>query len=110
MARVVRPGGRVVVLEFGQPGGALFGPLFRWYSRHVIPRVGGILSGDRSAYEYLDRTAARFPAGDSFAALLRATGAFRRVEAHPLTGGVAFIYVGEVAAAPGARGPDEEAT
>jgi demethylmenaquinone methyltransferase/2-methoxy-6-polyprenyl-1,4-benzoquinol methylase len=110
MARVVRPGGRVVVLEFGQPGGALFGPLFRWYSRHVIPRVGGILSGDRSAYEYLDRTAARFPAGDSFAALLGATGAFRRVEAHPLTGGVAFIYVGEVAAAPGARGPDEEAT
>jgi demethylmenaquinone methyltransferase/2-methoxy-6-polyprenyl-1,4-benzoquinol methylase len=98
MARVVRPGGRVVVLEFGQPRGALFGPAFRWYSRHVIPRVGGLLSGDRGAYEYLDRTAARFPSGESFVELLRGTGRFRSVAAHPLTGGVAFVYVGEVAA------------
>jgi len=110
MARVVRPGGRVVVLEFGQPGGALFGPLFRWYSRQVIPRVGGFLSGARSAYEYLDRTAARFPAGESFAALLRATHAFSSVAAHPLTGGVAYVYVGEVAARPGAPSPEGERT
>lgn len=110
MARVVRPGGRVVVLEFGQPGGALFGPLFRWYSRHVIPRVGGFLSGDRAAYEYLDRTAARFPSGGSFAALLRRTRAFRSVAARPLTGGVAYVYVGEVAERPGAGLPDGEGT
>src|SRR5882762_9631681 len=48
MARVVRPGGVVAVLEFGQPGGALFGPLYRFYSAHVIPRVGGLLTGRRS--------------------------------------------------------------
>jgi len=97
MARVTRPGGRVVVLEFGQPGGALFGPLFRWYSRAVLPRVGGWISGRRAAYEYLDRTASRFPAGEAFTALLRSTGLFRDVRARALTGGVAYVYVGEVA-------------
>jgi demethylmenaquinone methyltransferase / 2-methoxy-6-polyprenyl-1,4-benzoquinol methylase len=96
MARVARPGGRVVVLEFGQPGGALFGPLFRWYSRVVLPRIGGWISGRRAAYEYLDRTASSFPAGEAFTDLMRATGRFRHVRALPLTGGVAYVYVGEV--------------
>jgi demethylmenaquinone methyltransferase / 2-methoxy-6-polyprenyl-1,4-benzoquinol methylase len=96
MARVVRPGGRVVVLEFGQPGGALFAPLYRWYSHRVLPRIGGWVSGDRSAYEYLDRTSSRFPAGERFAELMRGTGAFRNVKTRPLTGGVAYVYVGEV--------------
>ncbi|HLQ66644.1 MAG TPA: bifunctional demethylmenaquinone methyltransferase/2-methoxy-6-polyprenyl-1,4-benzoquinol methylase UbiE [Candidatus Limnocylindrales bacterium] len=99
MARVARPGGRVIVLEFGQPGGSLFGPFFRWYSRAVLPRVGGWISGRRSAYEYLDRTAARFPAGAAFAELMRGTGRFREVLARPLTGGVAYVYAGEVAGA-----------
>jgi len=96
MARVVRPRGRVVVLEFGQPGGALFAPLYRFYSRRVLPRIGGWVSGDRSAYEYLDRTSSGFPAGERFAALMRETGAFREVRMRPLTGGVAYVYVGEV--------------
>lgn len=98
LARVVRPGGRVVVLEFGQPGGALFGPLYRLYSRQILPRLGGLLTGDRAAYEYLDRTSSRFPAGEAFAALMRATSLFAEVRVHALTGGVAFVYVGEVAA------------
>jgi len=96
LARVVRPGGRVVVLEFGQPGSALFAPLYRFYSRRILPTIGGWVSGERSAYEYLDRTSSRFPAGERFASLMRATGAFRRVESHALTGGVAHVYVGEV--------------
>ncbi|MGE5175202.1 MAG: bifunctional demethylmenaquinone methyltransferase/2-methoxy-6-polyprenyl-1,4-benzoquinol methylase UbiE [Hyphomicrobiales bacterium] len=94
MARVVRPGGRVVVLEFGQPGGTVFGPLFRVYSRAVLPRVGGWVSGQRSAYEYLDRTASSFPAGDHFTETMRATGAFASVAQRALTGGVAYVYVG----------------
>jgi demethylmenaquinone methyltransferase/2-methoxy-6-polyprenyl-1,4-benzoquinol methylase len=102
LARVVRPGGRVVVLEFGQPGGALFAPVYRFYSRWVLPRVGGWVSGQRSAYEYLDRTSSRFPAGEQFAALVRGTGAFQSVGAYPLTGGVVYVYVGEVGEA-GAR-------
>ena len=98
LARVVKPGGRVVVLEFGQPGGALFGPLYRLYSHRVLPRLGGLLTGDRAAYEYLDRTSSRFPAGEAFVSLLRETRAFSDVRLHSLTGGVAFVYVGTVAA------------
>lgn len=97
MARVARPGGRVVVLEFGQPGGLAFGPLFRFYSRRLLPRIGGWVSGQRSAYEYLDRTAFAFPSGERFAAMMRETGAFRGVATHSLTGGVAYVYVGATA-------------
>jgi len=97
LARVTRPGGRVVVLEFGQPGGAWFGPLYRFYSHSVLPRLGGFISGQRSAYEYLDRTSSRFPSGEWFLTMMRDTSAYRDVHAHALTGGVAYVYVGEVA-------------
>lgn len=93
MARVVKPGGCVVVLEFGQPDGA-FGAFFRAWSRGVIPAVGGLLTGNRAAYEYLPRTAAKFPAGDRFVALMRESGAFRDSEAHPLWSGTAYVYRG----------------
>lgn len=95
MARVVRPGGVVVVLEFGQPTGA-FGALYRWYSRVVMPRLGGYLTGDRGAYEYLPRTAAAFAAGERFVALMHKAKAFKEVVAHPLWLGVAWAYVGRV--------------
>jgi demethylmenaquinone methyltransferase/2-methoxy-6-polyprenyl-1,4-benzoquinol methylase len=93
LARVVRPGGAVVVLEFGQPRGP-FGALFRAYSRGVMPVVGGLLTGNRAAYEYLPRTAAAFPAGERFLDLMRDAGSFTAVEAHPLTFGTAFVYRG----------------
>lgn len=96
MARTVRPGGRLMVLEFGQPGGALFAPVYKLYSHHLLPRIGGWVSGDRAAYEYLDRTSSRFPAAERFVSLMRGTGAFREVTARPLTGGVVYVYVGEV--------------
>ncbi len=95
LARVVKPGGRVVVLEFGQPGGA-FGALYRFYGRQVMPRLGGWLTGQRAAYEYLPRTAAAFPAGERFLSLMDEAGGFRARAAHPLTFGVAYVYVGEV--------------
>jgi demethylmenaquinone methyltransferase/2-methoxy-6-polyprenyl-1,4-benzoquinol methylase len=95
MARVVRPGGRVVVLEFGQPRG-VFGAIFRAYSRVVMPAVGGLLTGNRAAYEYLPRTAAAFPAGDRFLALMDDARCFSSREAHPLWAGTAYVYVGTV--------------
>ena len=95
MARVVRPGGKVVVLEFGQPDG-LFGALFRFYSRVVMPFVGALLTGQRAAYEYLPRTAAAFPAGEKFLGLMDEAGAFSSRSAHALTFGVAYAYVGTV--------------
>lgn len=95
MARVVRPGGRVVVLEFGQPRGA-FGALFRLYSRSVMPAIGGALTGNRAAYEYLPRTAAAFPAGERFLLLMDEAGPFSTRAAHALLAGTAYVYVGTV--------------
>ena len=98
MARVVRPGGSVVVLEFGQPGGPLFGPLYRFYSANMIPLIGGWLTGKRYAYEYLNRTSSEFPCGRAFVALMENTERFSKVEAGSLTGGIAYVYVGTAAA------------
>src|SRR5262249_38862596 len=95
LARVTRPAGRVVVLEFGQPSG-VFGSLFRFYSRIILPWVGGALTGDRSAYEYLPRTAAAFPCGEHFLRLMRDSTAFDELKAKPLTFGVAYVYVGRI--------------
>ena len=95
LGRVVRPGGRVVVLEFGQPQGA-FGALFRLYSRVVMPAVGGLLTGNRAAYEYLPKTSAKFPAGDQFLALMDQAGVYSERRATPLTFGTAWVYVGTV--------------
>ncbi|RKH74607.1 bifunctional demethylmenaquinone methyltransferase/2-methoxy-6-polyprenyl-1,4-benzoquinol methylase UbiE [Corallococcus aberystwythensis] len=95
MARVVRPGGRVVVLEFGQPTGP-YGALFRFYSKTVMPAIGGLLTGNRAAYQYLPRTAAAFPAGERFLSLMDQAGAYSERAAHPLLFGTAYVYVGTV--------------
>lgn len=95
MARVVKPGGRVVVLEFGQPTG-LFGALFRFYSKTIMPAIGGLLTGNRAAYEYLPRTAAAFPAGERFLTLMDQAGAYRERVALPMTFGTSYVYVGTV--------------
>jgi demethylmenaquinone methyltransferase/2-methoxy-6-polyprenyl-1,4-benzoquinol methylase len=95
MSRVVRPGGRVVVLEFGQPTG-LWGALYRLYCRLLLPSLGGLLTGNRSAYRYLPRTAAAFPAGEAFLARMDQAATFSSRQARSLCGGIAFVYVGEV--------------
>lgn len=96
MARVVKPGGRVVVLEFGQPNGLMKHP-YNIYSKHIMPAVGGWISGNREAYTYLPETSAKFPAGDKFLELMKETEAFAAQRAVKLTGGIAFVYVGTVA-------------
>lgn len=95
MARVVRPGGRVVVLEFGQPGGVVKYP-YEFYSKHVMPAIGGWISGNRDAYTYLPETSAAFPAGRAFLDLMDNTGVFREKKSESLTGGIAYVYVGTV--------------
>ncbi|MFO0599369.1 MAG: bifunctional demethylmenaquinone methyltransferase/2-methoxy-6-polyprenyl-1,4-benzoquinol methylase UbiE [Myxococcaceae bacterium] len=95
LARVVKPGGRVVVLEFGQPGG-LFGAFFRFYAKHFMPLIGQLLTGSRAAYEYLPRTMAAFPAGDRFTQMMMETGRYATAEKHPLLNGLAYVYVGTV--------------
>ena len=95
MARVVVPGGRVVILEFGQPRG-LVGLSYTFYSKYIIPVIGGMLTGNRKAYEYLPTTAAAFPCREAFLDMMRKTGRYADVSYRELTGGIAFLYVGTV--------------
>jgi len=95
MARVVVPGGKVVVLEFGQPKGLLKYP-YELYSQYIMPTLGGWISGNREAYTYLPRTSAEFPAGNDFIGLMEETGSFSSQFFEKLTGGIAYIYVGTV--------------
>ena len=71
----------------------MFGALYRFYTSKLGPVIGGLVSGKRDAYEYLDRTAAAFPAGDAFLALMKEAG-FRNPTKESLFGGIAYIYVG----------------
>jgi demethylmenaquinone methyltransferase/2-methoxy-6-polyprenyl-1,4-benzoquinol methylase len=96
MARVVKGGGKVSVLEFGQPDAALFSRVYRWYSRRVIPLVGGWITGRLSSYRYLTDSSAAFPAGPQFVDLMEKTGAFSTIKVTPLTFKIAYIYIATV--------------
>jgi demethylmenaquinone methyltransferase/2-methoxy-6-polyprenyl-1,4-benzoquinol methylase len=91
MYRVLRPGGIALVLEFGQPPGAVFGPLYRFYARYILPRLGAWVSGHPEAYTYLPRTAAVFPAGGLFVQEMMAQD-FTDVRAQALSGGIVYLY------------------
>jgi len=92
MCRAVRPGGRVVVLEFSTPPGAVFGALYRFYFRSVLPRIGGVFSRG-SAYAYLPASVLAFPEPPAFAEMMRAAGCVS-VARRPLTLGIVTLYVG----------------
>ena len=93
--RALRPGGRFVVLEFSLPAGAL-GSVYRLYLTQILPRVGGLVSGDRSAYSYLQASVVGFPTPEAFGALMTDAG-FDAVRWQLLTGGVACLHRGEKA-------------
>ena len=93
MARVLKPGGRALVLEFSLPRNRLLRAAHLFYLRHVLPRVGGWLSGDREAYRYLNRTIEAFPYGRAFCQRMHRAG-FMAVTAHPFSGGIVTLYAG----------------
>ncbi|MEX2503183.1 MAG: bifunctional demethylmenaquinone methyltransferase/2-methoxy-6-polyprenyl-1,4-benzoquinol methylase UbiE [Trueperaceae bacterium] len=94
--RVLRPGGRLVVLEFPPPPRGAFGAVFRFYFTRVLPLLGGLLSGNRAAYAYLPASTLTFPEPDALAE--RATRAgFGDVVWTPLTFGVAALHVCDLA-------------
>jgi len=95
--RVLKPGGRLVILEFSMPKGVL-GSLYRIYFSRVLPRIGGLVSGDASAYSYLPASVERFRAPDELGALMRRAG-FESVSWRPLTAGIAHLHVGDKARA-----------
>jgi demethylmenaquinone methyltransferase/2-methoxy-6-polyprenyl-1,4-benzoquinol methylase len=96
--RVVRPGGRFVILEFSTPSSAIVRAGYHAYFHHVLPRIGRLVSGHGSAYTYLPMSVSHFPTGDELALRMRAAG-FASVTWQPLTFGIAAIHFGTVASA-----------
>jgi demethylmenaquinone methyltransferase/2-methoxy-6-polyprenyl-1,4-benzoquinol methylase len=94
--RTLKPGGRFVILEFSTPRHRLVRGFYHAYFHHVLPVVGGLISGHRSAYRYLPMSVARFPTEARLAECMRAAG-FGTVAWQPLTLGIAAIHVGRVA-------------
>ncbi len=92
MYRVLRPGGTLCVIELSTPTSPLVKPLYRFYTRHIIPLAGRIVSRDVRAYSYLPESIAAVPQGEAMLALMRGAG-FSATEHHPLTFGVCTIYL-----------------
>lgn len=95
MHRVLRPGGRTVLLELSHPPSAAFGAVYQWYFEHVAPSVAAALGGDVTAYRYLPRSLRPFPTAERLADLIRDAG-FGDVRFERLTLGIAAIHVGSV--------------
>ncbi len=91
LARVVRPGGRICVLELGEPRKGVMGHAARFHTRHVVPRLGALLSGSRE-YAYLQKSIAAFPPAEEFAKLMEQAG-LHVIEVTPLTFGACTLYV-----------------
>jgi len=94
LRRVLKTGGTLAVLEFSRPVVPGFRALFQFYFTRVLPRIGGVVSGSRGAYEYLPCSVSRFPDQKQLAGMMRVVG-FENVEYRNLTGGVAALHTGK---------------
>ena len=92
IARVLRPGARLAILEFGQPRIPGIRTLYSWYFRYLLPLVGRMISKHQSAYSYLPTSVGTFPSAREFAEMIGAIG-FSHVRAVPLTFGIVYLYV-----------------
>lgn len=97
MARVLKPDGRAIILEFSTPSSPLFGPLYRFYSHRILPWIGGLLSGNRAAYEYLPASVDGFPSPEGLQALMEEAG-FIEVSVVHLTFRIVTVHQGRKAA------------
>ena len=92
--RVLRPGGHIAILEFAEPEGPLFGRLYRFYFRRVLPQIGGIFSGNSQAYGYLPNSVARFPRPPELAKLMEQCS-FTAARFERWTGGIVALHTAE---------------
>jgi len=97
LARVLRPGGRLAILEFGVPRIPGIKPVYLWYFTHVLPRIGRAISGHDAAYSYLPASVGTFAPPSEFVETLRRSG-FSDVRADPLTFGIVYLYTARRAA------------
>jgi len=97
IARVLRPGGRLAILEFGVPRIPGIRPVYLWYFTHVVPRIGRVISGHGAAYSYLPASVGTFAPPAQFVETLRRAG-FSDVRADPLTFGIVYLYTARRAA------------
>ena len=93
MYRVLKPGGRMVVLEFSKPTMFPFKQLFNFYFNFILPKIGKLISRDPAAYTYLPESVQAFPDGDSFVRILNRIG-FKDTLCKPLTLGISSLYTG----------------
>ena len=94
MARTIKPGGKVVILEFSRPRNRLFRVLYEFYTYKILPRIGGMVSKDKRAYEYLPASVGEFPAPAEFMSMMERAG-FRECRARSQSFGIAQIYTGQ---------------
>ena len=94
MYRVLSHGGKLVILELSVPSNAFIRWCYKLYFLKILPFIGGLVSGDRSAYEYLPASVLRFPAPDKFMSIMKSAG-FDVVEHRAMTLGVCRMYIGK---------------
>lgn len=92
IARVLRPGGRLVILEFSLPRSSALRNLYLWYFKRILPLIGRLISKHPSAYNYLPASVEAFPSPEEFSQNLRDAG-FGTVRAAPLTFGIVYMFV-----------------
>jgi len=93
MLRVVRPGGKVVILEFSKPQGFPFRQLYNFYFKYILPVIGRLFSADTAAYTYLPESVEAFPDGQKFLAILDRLG-YKTTSCKALTFGISSLYTG----------------
>ena len=93
MRRVLRPAGMAAILEFSEPPNPAFAALYHFYSRRILPLIGGALSGSRDAYTYLPESVRKFPSAGELAEEMRRAG-FAEVRYERFTGGIVALHLG----------------
>jgi demethylmenaquinone methyltransferase/2-methoxy-6-polyprenyl-1,4-benzoquinol methylase len=95
MRRVLRKGGALAILEFTQPPNKAFSALYNWYTRNILPVIGGMISGAPEAYKYLPESVRKFPEAPGLADMMREAG-FEKVEWQYLTFGIVALHIGRI--------------